>query len=691
VSFLAPLFLAGAAAVALPLLFHLIRRSAKEKVVFSSLMFLDPSPPRITKRSRLEHLLLLLLRCAVVALLAFAFARPFLPKAAPAAPAAAESERVAVLVDLSASMRREDLWEQARAKAVEAVRGLGPGDALAVYAFDQQLRAVLAFAESAGMPAGERAAAAQNRLAALSPGWQATHLGHAMIRAAEELVEELNRDSVEQGTAGLRLIVISDFQAGAKLDGLQGFEWPKRFAVRTELVSARENSNAGLQALAEPPRIFSAASNAPVRVRVQNSPGSAAEQFTLQWRRGAEPVGEKLGVYVPAGENRIAAAPAQPPEASALALDGDKASFDNLAHVVRAAQPEVLVAYFGGEAPGDPQGLRYYLHRAFEQTNLATRVLAFSNAVPAEARQAGLLIVGAAPNEDCLALARSLLDAGRAVLFPIADAGQAGALSALLGGVLAGVEEAPVKNFALLSRMDFQHPLFAPFADARFSDFAKIHFWRHRKLNLTNAPSASVLAAFDSGDPALAEIPVGQGRLWVLAATWRPADSQLAVSSKFVPLLFGMLEQSSQQRAVARQYAVGDTVELPAGSPGIVVLPDGKERPAANGKFSETSAPGVYRAGDFLFAVNLDPAESRVAPMAADELLNLGVPVDAAAGSAPETAASTVRSVERERHMLATDAESRQKFWRQFLVAAIAFLFIETWLAGRLSRVPSAA
>ena len=74
------IFLAGAAAIALPFLFHLIRRSSREKVVFSSLMFLEPSPPRITKRSRLEHILLLLLRCAVIALLAFVFARPFLQK-----------------------------------------------------------------------------------------------------------------------------------------------------------------------------------------------------------------------------------------------------------------------------------------------------------------------------------------------------------------------------------------------------------------------------------------------------------------------------------------------------------------------------------------------------------------------------------------------------------------------------------
>lgn len=49
-SFLAPLFLFGAAALALPLIFHLIRRTSKERVPFNSLMFLQPTPPRVTRK-----------------------------------------------------------------------------------------------------------------------------------------------------------------------------------------------------------------------------------------------------------------------------------------------------------------------------------------------------------------------------------------------------------------------------------------------------------------------------------------------------------------------------------------------------------------------------------------------------------------------------------------------------------------
>lgn len=57
VSFLFPLYLLGVAAIAGPILLHLRRRPPKEHMEFSSLMFLAKSPERVTRRTRLEHLL----------------------------------------------------------------------------------------------------------------------------------------------------------------------------------------------------------------------------------------------------------------------------------------------------------------------------------------------------------------------------------------------------------------------------------------------------------------------------------------------------------------------------------------------------------------------------------------------------------------------------------------------------------
>src|SRR5580698_10332203 len=101
---LVPLYLAGLAALSLPLIFHLVRRTPRTRQSFSSLMFLSPSPPRLTRRSRLDQLLLLALRLAALALLAFAFSRPFVREAAALTASDLPGRKVAILIDNSASM-----------------------------------------------------------------------------------------------------------------------------------------------------------------------------------------------------------------------------------------------------------------------------------------------------------------------------------------------------------------------------------------------------------------------------------------------------------------------------------------------------------------------------------------------------------------------------------------------------------
>ena len=648
-------------------------------------MFLDPSPPRITKRSRLEHILLLLLRCAVLCLLAFAFARPFLQKPMAAAPGAAQNTRVAILLDSSASLRRENLWTVAKERAVNTVRDLDPGDSFALYTFDQQLHAVLGFSETANLTAADRVPAAQARLNGLNPSWAGTHLGNAMVQACEHLIEQLNRDSKEQGNTRLRLVVISDLQSGAKTEGLQGFEWPKQMEVHFEIVQASETANAGLQVLDDTRNAFAAATNVPVRLRVNNSPRGKSEQFEVQWRRGGiEPLGDKVSVYVPAGQSRIITAPAKPDGATVLALSGDKVDFDNFAYSAEPKRRQIVVGYFGADSANDPQHMRYYLHTAFEQTNLATRVLAFSNNIPPEAQNLSMLVLGGSPTPEVIELARSLLRAGKSVLLPLRDPATANVISTLTGLLAPAVEVTPATH-GLFGKINFQHPLFAPFSDARFSDFTKIHFWKFRALDLANITNANVIATFDTGQPLLTEIPIEKGRLITLASTWTPSDSQFALSSKFIPLLFGLLEQSAGLRVANHQFIVGNALPLPP-EVNEVTLPGGDKKtvPPESNRFIETSAPGVYMAGDFQFAVNIDPSESRIAPFTLEELQSLGIPLK---NTLDATAQKKLE--ERRRHLLASETEGQQKLWRNFLLAALALIVIESWLAGRISRQPA--
>ena len=147
-------------------------------------------------------------------------------------------------------------------------------------------------------------------------------------------------------------------------------------------------------------------------------------------------------------------------------------------------------------------------------------------------------------------------------MFAMKNTAGADAVGKLAGAEGFTAEEVTAPSYALLGMVDFNHPIFAPFADARFNDFTKIHFWKYRRMDASKLPGARVLAAFDSGDPAMVEVPRGQGRLLVLASGWQPTDSQLAVSLKFVPLLYSILDLSGGVHATLAQSHIGDEVSL---------------------------------------------------------------------------------------------------------------------------------
>src|SRR6187455_99235 len=107
-SFLFPAFLFAAAAIAIPILLHFRRQPPQKAVPFSTLMFLEQTPvPPKTKR-KLEDWLLLALRCLALLLLALMFARPFLRSVALSS--GSSSTNWCVLIDISASMRRDGAW-----------------------------------------------------------------------------------------------------------------------------------------------------------------------------------------------------------------------------------------------------------------------------------------------------------------------------------------------------------------------------------------------------------------------------------------------------------------------------------------------------------------------------------------------------------------------------------------------------
>ncbi len=214
-SFLTPLYLLGALAVGLPILFHLIRRTPRGRQVFSSVMFLEPSPPRITRRSRIEHWLLLALRALAVCLLAAAFARPFLRQQAAADMNAGAGRWIAVLLDTSASLHRAGLWDEALARLNKVLDDARPDDRLAVYTFDAQPRELSGWDAWTALDPSQRAAAVRSALAELQPSWRETDLGRALIAAAES-VEDAASQQREQARARSSSFPTSSPAAGSR-------------------------------------------------------------------------------------------------------------------------------------------------------------------------------------------------------------------------------------------------------------------------------------------------------------------------------------------------------------------------------------------------------------------------------------------------------------------------------------------
>jgi hypothetical protein len=179
--------------------------------------------------------------------------------------------------------------------------------------------------------------------------------------------------------------------------------------------------------------------------------------------------------------------------------------------------------------------------------------------------------------------------------------------------------------------------------------------------------------------------------LLVLTSGWQPADSQLALSSKFVPLLYGLLELSGATQTRPAQFHIGDPVNLAnfaasaSGQPVIIRKPDGTEvhLRADEPTFGQTDLPGIYTITSLQpqirFAVNLDAAESRTAPLPLEQLERLGVPLQ-------RHEVKLVKNPEEQRRLHDAELESRQKLWRWLTFAALMVLLGETWLASWLTR-----
>ncbi|MGC4031911.1 MAG: BatA domain-containing protein [Tepidisphaeraceae bacterium] len=652
-SFLTPLYIAGVLAVALPVLFHLLKRSPQKQQTFSSLMFLAPTPPRFARRSRISNWLLLLLRAAALVLLALAFARPFFRSDAAIAAGGQGGRFVGVLVDVSASMRREDLWQQAQRHANAVLDSLGPQDHAALFFFDRTLRQAVSFEQWQRLDAAQRLAAFRGELEKASPTWESTSLGDAVAQAAE-IVAAAGQARTESASQPGTVVLISDLQQGGHADALQGHAWPESVRLDVRPVTAKSKTNAAVQLIIPQADASDAADDRPC-VRVSNNAGGEVDRFTVSWANANGVIASvpPQPVDVPAGASRVVRFDWPPANLSAdrLVLNGDDSDFDNTLYVVPPRKAVARVRFAGDDAVDDPEGLAFYLRTALGDTprKQVDFVAGIKEPLVGEKLNgADLLVIGRPLGADSATAVNAFAASGENVLWVLRSAADIAGLESTIGTSGLQASESNRPTFSLISRLDTTHPLLAPFADARFGDFSRIHFWKHRVLSFTGQTRPKVLAAFDNGDAFLSEFTVGRGRVFVMTSGWQPGDSQLALSSKFLPILDGLIRPRGNELA-RTQYVVGGTISVPESPSGFTLRkPDGSTvRPSDTAGLLDV--PGKYAVEidgkSAEIVVNLRPDESRTMPLSAADFAQWGAklasaadPVAAAEQQAPCTA-----------------------------------------------------
>ncbi|MFT7515246.1 MAG: hypothetical protein ACI9QL_004477 [Candidatus Omnitrophota bacterium] len=663
-----PLYLLGAAAIAAPILLHLTRRTPKEHVPFSSLMFLRETPLRLTKRSRLENLLLLFLRCLALLLLALAFARP-LWKSDDDGTALTGTSQVLYLLDTSASMAAPEQMERAREALLADLQDRKSGDRAAVFQFNDQTEALIDFeAWTQLQPSG---AIKQLRQVPLPPQG-GSRLGEALVQAAHHLDEQAREYSEHRQQ---ELVVISDLQEGMILDALFAYEWPQHLQVRLLPIATPSFNNASLQWVQDAGEVALSDERPSPWIRVSNQAGADQTVLHLAWANNA---GQPLSIEVPGGQSKIIKAPATASgiPGEELVLSGDDLDYDNHLFLAPIVEKQINVLFIGSGDAKDAERPFYFLRRALLGTRIFTPVITVrrgsDSLADIEVSAIDFAVITEPPADT--SVIEAFLKEGGTVLYMVSQGDSGEALQQLTGEPIT-LREAEVKDFALLGHLDLKHPWLEPFSDPQFGDFSKIHFWHHRILEGSTAP---VLARFDGRHPALLELQIGKGHLVILAAGWQPDDSQLSLSSRFVPLLYSILEYGQHGMGGHHNMMVtGSSVPIPEGTR-QVQHPDGTVHTIAEDlrAYTETRQPGVYHfLGpdlDSAFAINLPSAESRIGPLPHKERQQL-----AALGQLKEQPGQTEAAAGQ------GEVEQRQKLWRWLILGLWAALLLETGIAGR--------
>jgi hypothetical protein len=681
-TFLNTVFLAGAAAAAIPILIHLLQRRRLRRIEFSDLRFLAPLNQRRMRSLTMRRLLLLALRVAIVVLTAVALARPSVRGSlSHLLPTRAHSS-VLLLIDTSYSMRAEgehgSAFAAAKTMAQRLLDVVERGDPVNVMTFDDAAHLLF---ES---PVHDLALV-RERIAALQPGHAATRYLPALQAALASLAKatEPNRE----------LYVISDF-AGANLDSLRADLRPAQGETRVTWVPVGVESfvNVSVEDVRVPPGAVLLGEPVHLGVTVRNHSADAPADCNLQVELAGKPKGEaSLRLGGGAQQTQEFTLVASDPEAAAGVARKriDRLPEDDVRYFVLPVLAQLRVLLVRGGGAG--QGGAFYVARALSPAAGGHSPLALTEV---EAPRLGsrdldgvqvVVVAADAPlgGAQCSMLAEHVRDGGGLLLL----AGQRATAETTNRELLERLGSARIRGIVeqahgFLNLTDLRPAgILAGFGPKELRALEAVKFTRYAEL-VPGSGGRAVLG-FSGGIPALVEGDAGRGKYMLLAFDASLEGSDLAVSTMFLPLLHRCVVYLAGETGRQKLgYTVGERIEVqvplesgaganpsaasparPAGAreeaPArsfTVTTPAGRTEALiareagrmAIATYEETREPGHYiftgLGRRLVRAVNVDPREADLQAADLGEFAKaLGLEV-AATIDAPEDVARSVRA-----------------------------------------------
>lgn len=673
--FLAPFFLAGLAALAIPVLIHLTHRERETPVRFPSLMFLRRIPYRARRRQRIRHWLLFLLRVAAVALVTTAFARPLLRGVATAAPGEAQARDVVILTDRSMSMGYGDRWQRAVAGARSVLDGLAPDDRATVVLFADRAEVVGPTNEPATLVAV---------LEGARPLPAATRFGAAFRLAADLLdASDLPRREV---------VLVTDLQRSGAGD-IESSRLPGGTSLAVVNVGAEPTAgNLAVTGVvmeqgrgAERGRLVASA-------RVANTGADDVRGVRVTLEMNAVSL-RTLTVDVPARATVSVAFPAVAAPTAAVrgrvVLAADRLPADDAFHfIARPAEPVRVLLL---EAGGSGAAAWLYLERALAIGSQPPFTVETRRELPPAATLDGydLVVTHDVPGGGGGATLRRYVENGGGLLLILGREGGRG-FASVLPEVVRAVGD-PVDRLAdggaTVSVLAFEHPVFEAFRAPRSGDFSTARFFRYRRIEAGG--SAHTLARFDDGAPALLDATVGSGRVMAVPTDLSTAWNDFPLQPVFLPLVQRMARYLADWTEEPLSYTAGTALDLAwlAGRVGAtsevaidapsgrttVTRVDGSAVHLDEAGFY-TVRPGPSASAGTLLAVNPPIAESDLEAIDQEELV-------AAVTAPPGGDGAATASPRAPRG--ASELERRQALWWYLLLGVGVVLAVETVLANR--------